>query len=72
MAKTFNVELYTHERDFTVELLEYALWDDLLYKLRQAKPNRKNIINICLDDYDLKQLIGNLSSEANHNKNQST
>lgn len=72
MAKTIHVELYSDERDFIVELIEYALLDDLLNKLKQAKPNRKNIINICLSEYDLEQLIGNLSLEANHNKKRST
>lgn len=42
--------------------------DALLNKLKRAKPNRENIINICFDGYDLEQLIGNLSLEANHNK----
>ena len=72
MAKTINVELYIDEKNFIVDLLEYALLDDLLNKLKQAKPNRENIINICLDEYDLEQLIGNLSLEANHNKKRST
>jgi hypothetical protein len=71
MAETIHVELYTDERDFIVELLEYALLDDLLNKLKRAKPNRENIINISLGDFDLEQLIGNLSLEANHNKKRS-
>jgi len=68
MTKTINVELYADERDFIVDLLEYALLDNLLNKLKQAKSNKENIINICLNSYDLEQLIGNLSLEANHNK----
>lgn len=71
MLKTINVELYTDERDFIVKHLEYALLEGLLNKLKRAKPNRDNIINIRLDDYDLEQLIGNLSLEANHNKKRS-
>lgn len=47
---------------------EYALLDDLNNKLKQPKPNKENIINIRLDGFDLEQLIGNLSLEANHNK----
>lgn len=68
MVKTINVELYIDERDFVIDLLEYALLDNLLKKLKRAKPNRENIINVPLDSYDLEQLIGNLSLEANHNK----
>lgn len=71
MVKIINIELYTDERDFIVEHLEYALLDDLLNKLKKAKPNRDNTINLRLDDYDLEQLIGNLSLEANHNKKRS-
>jgi hypothetical protein len=71
MAKTINIELYTVERDFIVDLIEYALLDELLNKLKRAKPDKENIINICLDEYDLEQLIGNLSLEANHNKKRS-
>ncbi len=71
MAKTINIELYADERDFIVECLEYALLDDLLIKLKQSKPNKESIINVRLGDYDLEQLIGNLSLEANHNKKRS-
>mgnify|MGYP003611568285 CR=1 FL=1 len=72
MAKTISVELYVEERDFIIELIKYALSDELLKKIRQAKPNKENIIKICLDRYDLEDLIGNLSLEANHNKKRST
>ena len=72
MAKIINVELYTNERDFIVEHIAYALLDNLLNKLKRGKPNRENIINVRLDHYDLEQLIGNLSLEANHNKKRLT
>lgn len=68
MTKTVKVEMYADERDFIIGLIEYALLDDLINKLKRAKPNKENIINIRLGDYDLEQLIGNLSLEANHNK----
>ena len=68
MNRTINIELYADERDFIVDLLGYALLDDLLNNLKQAKHNRENIITICVDEYNLEQLIGNLSLEANHNK----
>lgn len=71
MTNTVKVEMYADQRDFIVDLIEYALLDDLINKLRRAKPNKENIINIRLDDYDLEQLIGNLSLEANHNKRRS-
>jgi hypothetical protein len=71
MTKTVNVELHIDEINFIVELLEYVLLDDLLHKLKRVKPNNHNFVNICLDDYDLEQLIGNLSLEANHNKKRS-
>ena len=71
MTKTLKVEMYADERDFIVDLIEYALLDDLINKLKQAKPTKENIINIRLDGYDLEQLIGNLSLEANHNKKRS-
>ena len=72
MTKTISIELYTDERDFIVDLIGYALLDELLNKLNQVKPNRENIINIDLNGYDLEQLIGNLSLEANHNKKRLT
>lgn len=71
MAKTVKVEMYSDERDFIIDLIEYALLDNLINKLKRAKPNKENIINIHLNDYDLEQLIGNLSLEANHNKKRS-
>jgi hypothetical protein len=71
MTKIINVELNANERDFIIDLIEYALLDDLIRKLKRAKPNKENIINVRLDGYDLEQLIGNLSLEANHNKKRS-
>jgi hypothetical protein len=71
MTKTIGVEFYPDERDFIIELIEYALLDKLSKKIRRAKPNKENIVKIRLDRYDLDQLIGNLSLEANHNKKRS-
>jgi hypothetical protein len=45
--------------------------EELLSKLKYAKPNAENILTVRLDQYDLDQLIGNLSLEANHNKKRS-
>ena len=71
MAKTVKIELYTEERNFIIELLEYALLDGLINKLKKAKSNKNNFVTVSLDDFDLEQLIGNLSLEANHNKKRS-
>jgi len=68
MTKTIRVEMYADERDFIIDLLEYVLLDNLINKLKKAKPNRNNFITVSLDSFDLEQLIGNLSLEANHNK----
>jgi hypothetical protein len=71
MSKMVNVELYLDERDFIIDLLEYALLDELLNKLKKAKPDAENMLLISFDSYDLEQLIGNLSMECNHNKKRS-
>lgn len=71
MASTINVELYTDDRDFIVTHIKYALSDNLLNKIKRARPNKENVISVQLDDFDLEQLIGNLSLEANHNKKRS-
>lgn len=71
MAKTVKVELYPDERDFIIDLLEYALLEDLMDKLKKSKPNVNGFLTVSLGDYDLEQLIGNLSLEANHNENRS-
>ncbi len=68
MTKTIKIEFYTDERDFIIDLLEYALLNDLTNKLKKAKPNKNNIVTVSLDSFDLEQLIGNLSLEANHNE----
>ena len=67
MLKTIDVELHVDERDFIVELIYYAMQDDLLAKLKKSKPNKEGIISLTLDEFDLETLIGNLSLEANHN-----
>jgi len=68
MSKTIQVEFYTDERDFIIDTIYYALLDDLLNKLKNAIPNKQGILSVSLDSFDLEQLIGNLSLEANHNK----
>lgn len=69
MSKTVKVELYADERNFIIDIIGYALLDDLVKKLKKAKPNKDNFITVPLDSFDLEQLIGNLSLEANHNEN---
>jgi hypothetical protein len=68
MTQTIKIKLYADERDFIIDVIKYALLDELLSKLKNAKPDRDNMVTIALDSYDLEQLIGNLSLEANHNK----
>ena len=37
MINTINIELYTDERDFIINLIGYALLDELLNNLKRAK-----------------------------------
>ena len=71
MSNSVDVELYTDERDFILGLIEYGLSDELFNKLKNAKPDAENLLSIRLSSYDLEQLIGYLSLEANHNKKRS-
>jgi len=71
MSKTISVELYTEERDFIVDIIGYTFFDDMRKKITNAKANKDNILTIRLTAYELEHMIGNLSLEANHNKNPS-
>ncbi len=71
MSKTITIELYTDERDFIIDVIEYALHDKLLSKLKKARSDQDNFVRFSVDIYDLELLIGNLSLEANHNKKRS-
>ena len=65
MTKTIGVELYPDERDFIIEHIAYTLSDKLRKKIKKAKRNKENIIKLRFSRYELEQLIGNLSFEAN-------
>jgi hypothetical protein len=68
---TINVELYTVERDFIIELLDYALADDLIDKLQKAPPNKYGILTILLTEFDVQELIRNLRVEAHRHEERS-
>ena len=68
MSKSIKVELYIDERDFIIDLIDYALSSTLISKLKKAKPNKNGFLIMSLGRYDLEELIGNLSLEANHNE----
>jgi len=68
MARNIKIELYSHDRDFIVDLIYYGLQETVLKKLKQARPNKHGIITCAVDEYALRDMIGYLSLEANHNK----
>jgi len=68
MSNSITVEFFDDERNFILDLIAYTLQDDVLDKFKNAKPNKKGILKISLGLYDIEDLIGNLSFEANHNE----
>ncbi len=66
--KTVDVTLLEDERDFIVELIHYALSDELLEKLQAAIPDSEGQLSVPMTLGDFEELISNLSLEANNHE----
>ena len=70
MTTKIKAELAVNDRDFIIDLIDYALSIELSRTLKTAEPTQDGFVEVLLGEYDLEELIGNLCGEANHNKNQ--
>lgn len=66
--KKIVIELTEFERDFILAEIRWALPDDLQRRLEKARVNKDQIVCCQVSKYELSEMIGNLSLEANHNE----
>ena len=57
-------------RDFIVKTLELLISEDALNALKKARVDKYGYISCSISRYDLEQMVGELSLDANHSKNQ--
>ncbi len=67
--KEIIIELTCFERDFILNEFKWSLDEDLINQLQKARSNKNQFIRCKVKAYQLQEMIGNLSLEANHNKN---
>lgn len=71
-VKDIDIELYEEDRDFIVDLIWYALPDDLLVTLENTQSNEAGVVHLVIDEYGLSVIIDSLNLEANHHQKRST
>lgn len=64
--KRTTIELHTKQRDDLLDLAADDLPNDLVERLRIAKPRLGGVIDLECDEYELDMLIGSLTFEINH------
>lgn len=64
--KTTTIVLDGNHRDFIVAQLFYVLPETLLERLKQTTLDSSGQIHVLIDEYELDELIGTLSSHANN------
>ena len=73
--KVITISLDAADRDFVLEYIGDLISSDLTEKLEKAELDKEGLIHCLLSEYDLDELIGNLSQEddrdegdANHHR----
>lgn len=61
-----KIELEAPIRKFIVDSLEYLISDEALKTLGKARADKYGYISCSISRFDLEQIIGELSHEANH------
>ncbi|MGD9153699.1 MAG: hypothetical protein PVG30_08645 [Gammaproteobacteria bacterium] len=61
-----KISLESFVRDFIVETLDLLISKEALRALKKAKDNKYGYISCSIDRFDIEQMIGELSRDANH------
>lgn len=75
MNKKMNIELSSYKKDFVISLLQHSHVRATLERLNLSStvhPDNEDYIECELTIYEVEELIGELSYEANHNRKKRT
>ena len=69
MAEKVKINLEAPIMDFIVKALALLVSEKALATLKKAHVDKCGYISCSIDRYDLEQMVGELSLDANHSKN---